>query len=189
MVRTSATGVKRSHGEPKGIEIEPETAIPASKAAFTQSANPATLSSGVLFRFARLWPRLAETFSLTFLQPHAAARSTPRRFAINARSSTPGTFPKARYNASVSAICGTALGLTKEPSSITGKPDAMMERASAILSARGSSAFSFCRPSRRPTSQRVILSANFMVLLSLLSEIQGFGPLFTSRRAEYRAPA
>ena len=50
----------------KGMEIEPEIPRPFSFAAATQSAKPATLSSGVMFRLRRLCRRLAETLSFTF---------------------------------------------------------------------------------------------------------------------------
>ena len=74
MESTSSTGVRPSQGEPKGMEMEPEMAMPCSPAAWTHWAKPATLSSGVMFRFFRLCWRLAETFSLTFLQPQSTAR-------------------------------------------------------------------------------------------------------------------
>ena len=119
MASTSSTGVRPSHGEAKGMEMEPEMAMPLAVAASTQPAKPATLCSGVMLRFLRLCMRLAETLSFTFLQPQSTARCTPRRFGISARSSTPGTAPMRLYTSSVSAICGTAFGCMKEPTSMT----------------------------------------------------------------------
>ena len=49
MASTSETGMRPSQGEAKGMEMEPEMAMPFSPAARTQSAKPATLSSGVMF--------------------------------------------------------------------------------------------------------------------------------------------
>ena len=143
MASTSETGMRPSQGEAKGMEMEPEMAMPLSPAARTQSAKPATLSSGVMFRFFRLCCRLADTLSFTFLQPQAAARWTPRRLGISARSSTPGTAPTARYTSSVSAIWGTALGCMKDPTSITENPATMSPRSSATFSWVGSRVFSF----------------------------------------------
>ncbi len=74
------------------MEMEPETSIPCSAAALTQSAKPATLSSGVIFRFFRLCSRLAETFSFTFLQPQSAARWTPRRLGNQSAKLHAGEF-------------------------------------------------------------------------------------------------
>ena len=62
MASTSARGMRPSQGEAKGMEMEPEMAMPFSPAACTQPAKPATLSSGVMFRFFRLCWRLADTF-------------------------------------------------------------------------------------------------------------------------------
>lgn len=59
------------------MEMEPDISIPAALAAWEQGANPATVSAGVRFRLARLWALLADTFNFSFLQPQAAARSTP----------------------------------------------------------------------------------------------------------------
>src|SRR4051812_23475636 len=51
-----------------------------------------------------------------------------------------------------SAICGTHLGLTNADTSMTGSPAAVNRSTNAILSAVATSAASFCRPSRGPTS-------------------------------------
>ena len=49
-----ATGISRSHGEPNGIEMEPEISMPQTRAASVQEAKPATDSCGVRLRLARL---------------------------------------------------------------------------------------------------------------------------------------
>src|SRR3954447_22707898 len=52
----------------------------------------------------------------------------------------------------VSAICGTHLGDTKAPASITGNPVSDSRSISSTLTASGTMAFSFWSPSRGPTS-------------------------------------
>ena len=146
------------------MEMEPEMPIPASFARSTAAWNPATLCAGVRFRFARLWATLAETFNFTFVQPQAMARSTPFTLAISARYSTPSFFSIPLNTSSVSAICGTALGLTKLPTSMTGKPARESSSMRAILSSVDTIFFSFCRPSRGPTSQRRIFLTNFIAI-------------------------
>ncbi len=53
---------------------------------------------------------------------------------------------------SASAICGTHFGLTKLVTSISRRPASCNIPTSAILAAAGTWFFSFCRPSRGPTS-------------------------------------
>src|SRR5215468_4855867 len=53
-----------------------------------------------------------------------------------------------------SAICGTHLGETNAVASTAGKPASESWSISAILVSVGTVAFSFCRPSRGPTSTR-----------------------------------
>src|SRR5881394_3276313 len=55
----------------------------------------------------------------------------------------------------VSAICGTHFGLTKAPTSITGRRAADRRLTNSILSAVETRACSFCSPSRGPTSTMV----------------------------------
>src|SRR6476661_7353948 len=50
------------------------------------------------------------------------------------------------------AICGTHFGDTKDAASMLGKPAAVSLSTSAILTAAGMVSFSFCKPSRGPTS-------------------------------------
>src|SRR5690242_6580235 len=53
-----------------------------------------------------------------------------------------------------SAICGTHFGETNAVASTAGSPASARRSISSTLSAVGTSAFSFCRPSRGPTSTR-----------------------------------
>ena len=79
-------------------------------------------------------------------------------FGTRARYSTPSTFFIARHSASVSAIGGTALGCTKAPTSITLMPEATTASSNCSFCSTVSSVFSFCNPSRKPTSQMVTRS-------------------------------
>ena len=54
--------------------------------------------------------------------PASRARSNPRRFGINAETSRWGSASAARATASASENCGTALGETKEVTSIARIP-------------------------------------------------------------------
>src|SRR5437899_5390052 len=50
------------------------------------------------------------------------------------------------------AICGTHLGDTKDAASMLGKPARDRRSTSSTLTAPDTDSFSFCRPSRGPTS-------------------------------------
>jgi hypothetical protein len=52
----------------------------------------------------------------------------------------------------LSAICGTHLGETKAVASTAGKPASLRRSISSIFTAVGTDCFSFCSPSRGPTS-------------------------------------
>src|SRR3954470_14227520 len=57
--------------------------------------------------------------------------------------------------AALSAICGTHFGLTKLVTSISRTPAGGSRCTSSILTAASTVCFSFCSPSRGPTSTRV----------------------------------
>jgi hypothetical protein len=57
--------------------------------------------------------------------------------------------------AALSAICGTHFGLTKLVTSISRNPAACRRWTSSILTAASTICFSFCSPSRGPTSTSV----------------------------------
>src|SRR5690606_3302654 len=68
----------------------------------------------------------------------------------------------------LSAICGTHLGDTKLVTSISFSPASCRRCTSSIFTAAGTSPFSFCRPSRGPTSTSLTLDGNFMASVSSL---------------------
>src|SRR3990167_1593637 len=66
----------------------------------------------------------------------------------------------------LSAICGTHFGLTKLVTSISFRPASCKRCTSSILTAAGTGCFSFCRPSRGPTSTSWTREGSFMGSLS-----------------------
>ena len=68
----------------------------------------------------------------------------------------PGARVMPANTSAASAIWGTHLGLTNADTSMTGRCAALRRLMSSILSAVGTSARSFCRPSRGPTSTIVM---------------------------------
>ena len=79
---------------------------------------------------------------------------------------------RARTSAA-SAICGTHFGLTNAVTSTTGSPARESRFTNATLSAVEIAAFSFCSPSRGPTStmvtRRGIMGGSWLELDELLA--------------------
>src|SRR5207244_2919310 len=65
----------------------------------------------------------------------------------------------------LSAICGTHFGETKLVTSMSLSPASCSRCTSRILTSDGTSCFSFCRPSRGPTSTSLTFVGNFMMPL------------------------
>ena len=65
------------------------------------------------------------------------------------------------------AICGTHLGETKEAASIFGKPAAVSRLINSTLTSTGIISFSFCSPSRGPTSTILTCAGKLGALLIL----------------------
>src|SRR5215208_3769515 len=68
----------------------------------------------------------------------------------------------------LSAICGTHFGETKLVTSISVRPASCRRCTRPIFTSAGTGSFSFCRPSRGPTSTILTLLGSFMSLLSTL---------------------
>src|SRR4051812_4761229 len=66
------------------------------------------------------------------------------------------------------AICGTHLGDTKEAASMFGKPAAERRLTSSILTSAETDSFSFCRPSRGPTSTIFTFFGRVFILTSFV---------------------
>src|SRR3954462_9654320 len=85
-----------------------------------------------------------------------------------------------------SAICGTHFGETKLVTSISVRPASCRRCTSSILTAAGTGAFSFCKPSRGPTSTSLTLDGSFMGLVSFL-RVNHTGKAGNRRAAVQRA--
>src|SRR5690606_21201479 len=70
-----------------------------------------------------------------------------------------------------SASCGIHFGETKLVTSTVSRPVSVSRSMNAILVAAGTTALSFCKPSRGPTSTILILSGNIMALSSFRPNI------------------
>src|SRR5205085_7841012 len=69
----------------------------------------------------------------------------------------------------LSAICGTHLGDTKLVTSISLRPASCRRCTSSIFTAAGTGSFSFCKPSRGPTSTSLTLLGYDMASVSFLA--------------------
>src|SRR3954468_18834198 len=69
----------------------------------------------------------------------------------------------------LSAICGTHLGDTKLVTSISLRPASCRRWTSSIFTAAGTGSFSFCSPSRGPTSTSLTLPGYCMASVSSLA--------------------
>src|SRR5687768_15215037 len=75
----------------------------------------------------------------------------------------------------LSPICGTHLGETKLVTSISFSPAACSRCTSSILTLAGTGSFSFCSPSRGPTSTSLTLSGYFISIAFLPVDHAGDG--------------
>jgi uncharacterized membrane protein (UPF0136 family) len=84
--------------------------------------------------------------------PAAAAPSKPFMFGVSTEYSVPGRRVMPAITSAPSAICGTHFGETNDAASMLTKPASVSRLISATLTSVGTIAFSFCSPSRGPTS-------------------------------------
>ncbi len=131
------------------------TVAGTSAAARIASAR-ATASSSDAFPFARLNASVAPKVTFTRSSPVARNRSQPRSFSTSPETSTPSRGWIAAATSSAPAICGTRSSRTKLTASIRGSPAAASRFTSSARTAGASVSGSFWRPSRGPTSHRVI---------------------------------
>ena len=128
---------------------------PAACAACSSSAMSSRDCSVVRLTFLRLCVSLALTTTSISRKPASSARWAPRRFGTSAEYRTSTDLATAAQTSAASAIDGMARGWTKETASIRPMPVRDSASMSATLLAVGTGA-SFCRPSRGPTSRRLI---------------------------------
>ena len=95
---------------------------------------------------------LAATKTATSSACAASADSNPCRLGVSTGYRTPGFRRMRAMTSAASAICGTHFRETKAVASIAGNPAAVSASISATLASVGTSVFSFCSPSRGPTS-------------------------------------
>ncbi|CAM5274713.1 hypothetical protein SALBM217S_03135 [Streptomyces griseoloalbus] len=111
----------------------------------------ASASSTVRLRLALAKDSVALANTATRRAPSASARSRPRSLGTSTGRST-GRSDTAGNRSSASASCGTHFGCTKLVASIVVRPVPASRRTNSAFTAVGTVCFSFCRPSRAPTS-------------------------------------
>ncbi len=123
---TQASETCPSIVQPKAVEMPASISgrLPAGRLSrnATTAATCATACSGVMLMLDWLCRREAETGRLIFSAPAAMARSAPLRLGTSAATQKPPIASAPRTTASASAICGSSLGETKEPTSISASP-------------------------------------------------------------------
>src|SRR5215213_7511309 len=152
-----------SQGSPKHMDTYPRTARPAARAPRATTAEASSASRRERPRLRRAKDSVALTNTATSRAPAARARSSPRSLgtrtgARTPPSSGPSKGPSAASSCSASASCGTQRGDTKLVTSTAGSPAATSRRTSSALTSTGTTADSFCSPSRGPTSYTVTRS-------------------------------
>src|SRR5262245_23805967 len=86
-----------------------------------------------------------------------------------------------------SAICGIHLGDTKAVASMAGRPAAPSRSISSSLIAVGTSAFSFCSPSRGPIStMRTLPGRDILPMLQDAVALEDVGQLLAARQRRAR---
>jgi hypothetical protein len=158
MSSTRWSGTRPSKPQPNALCTLTWTFRPAAWATRAVAMMRRWASSLPMPVFLRLWVFEAETPMQTSSTPQARARSRPFSFSTSPDSAArgPGASARRRNSSSVSAICGTFPGWTKEPTWTRSTPDAMSARIQASLTSVGTTRGSTCRPSRGPTSWMMI---------------------------------
>src|SRR5580692_5539385 len=80
---------------------------------------------------------------------------------------TPGLRVIAAITSVEVAICGTHFGDTNEAASMLTKPARDRRLTSSILTSAGMVSFSFCKPSRGPTSTILTCFGNVVLVISI----------------------
>ena len=159
------------------------------RAAATTGAKRARLSAIELLMFFRENDSDAAPNTATSCAPAAAAASKPCMFGTSTGYATPGLRRMRAITSALSAICGTHFGDTNAVASTAGRPASDRRSISSTLIAVGIVCFSFCRPSRGPTStiftccrqhgHRSSVSMREFALAPTLSRSRGGGVLYS----------
>ena len=106
-----------------------------------------------------------------------SAPSSPLRLGVRTVYRVPGRRAMAASTSLFSASCGTHFGLTKLVTSTTGRPAAASMLARSILTSVLIRPFSFCRPSRGPTSTTFTYSGSRLLSWRIVIAPVGFGKI------------
>ena len=117
----SASGTTPSKGQWKVQDRLKRILVPFG-ASRTMAERSAKLSSRVRLRFALLWLSVTDMKRPSRSAPAFIASSKPRRFGTSTVHSSPSSCFAAFSTSPVSAICGTARGETKLPTSMRRRP-------------------------------------------------------------------
>ena len=130
--------------------------MPSASARFTTGSNMAYCSVTERLRFLRANVSVADPKIAMASRPSSSARSRPRSLGTRAGRRRPVASPpdaaRPARTSSASPICGTHFAGTKDVVSIVCRPAASRRRMNSTFVAAGTTVFSFCRPSRGPTS-------------------------------------
>ena len=127
--------------------------MPSASARSTTGSNIAYCSVTERLRFFCAKVSVAEPKIAIALSPSSCARSRPRSLGTRAGRRRPSpSAPSPASTSSASPICGTHRAGTNDVVSIVPSPAASSRRMNSTLVAAGTIVFSFCRPSRGPTS-------------------------------------
>ena len=150
---TWSSGTSPSNGQPKATERVTLIGGPPSTSRRATIAASAAIWSATPAPWLRMpKPSVAQTTTLASSTLAAKARSQPRSFSTRPMRERPGARGSACIIASAPAICGTRRSLTNDTASIRRAPHDSSRRTNSTLSAGARIAFSFCKPSRAPTS-------------------------------------
>ena len=150
---TAPASTSPSYGQPSTTRCSRARACRAPRAASNDRRARSRLSA-----IEQLMLRLRERFGRGDEHRHlvGARRAAPPR-SPSCSASAPDSARRAcarmrAITSAASAICGTHFGDTNDVASIAGRPASVSMSISATLTSVGTIAFSFCKPSRGPTS-------------------------------------
>jgi hypothetical protein len=128
---------------------------------FTISRTSATISGWVLRMLLMRCGSLTDTGMVIRSAPASKAMRAYFRFGTSTAMRSPRLARAASTTSAQSAICGSTLGDTKEPTSISGMPAVASAATQRALSAVGIMRLMLCNPSRGPTSL-IVTSLGFI---------------------------
>ena len=149
---TASSGTSPWYGQPNAQLMLPRRRRPLSFAAFATGSKRAMDSAIEQLMFRCENASDAEPKITTSSAFAASAASKPCMFGVSAEYSVPGRRSMPAMTSVLVAICGTHFGETNDAASMLVKPARDRRSTSSILTAADTASFSFCSPSRGPTS-------------------------------------